>query len=205
MLILGAAQVYADVEKSPFIGLINLYKPHYYLVSFLCGYYVFSQSRVQSLLAQCSHWLGSAAAAALIAYTKVAFGCDYSAPEHLALPPVQLLAFLVVLAIVGLGKRHLDRTSRFASYMSRSSYGLYVLHYAVLVWTAYLLTGGFMFDAPVLPPVLVYLGTALSVFGLTPLLYELIRRIPYLRWCILGLVDNRPETIVKDSKGKQDR
>lgn len=187
MLILGAAQIYVDAEAAPAIGLVNLYKPHYYLMGFLSGYYIFSQPRVQALLMKHSHWLGGLAAASLIAYAIAFFGQDNSLPEHLAMPAVQLLAFLTVIAIIGLAKRHLARTSKFATYMTRSSYGLYVLHYSVLISAAYLLTGGFNIAECAIPPVLVYIGTAVAVFALTPLLNELIRRIPFLRWCILGI------------------
>ena len=32
-----------------------------------------------------------------------------------------------------------------------------------------------------------YLILAVAVFTLSPLLYEIIRRIPFLRWCVLGI------------------
>lgn len=187
LLVLGTAQIYADAEAAPAAGLVNLYRPHYYLMGFLSGYYIFSQARVQALLTQHCHWLGALAAASLIAYATVAFGCDYAAPEHLALPPVQLLAFVTVIAIVGLAKRHCDRSSKFATRMTRVSYGLYLLHYSVLISAAYLLTGGFDLARCAIHPALIYAGVAVAVFALTPLLYEIIRRIPLLRWCILGI------------------
>ena len=37
-----------------------------------------------------------------------------------------------------------------------------------------------------LSPVAMYLILTVAVFTLSPLLYELIRRIPLLRWCVLG-------------------
>lgn len=37
-----------------------------------------------------------------------------------------------------------------------------------------------------LPPVAMYLILAVAVFTLSPLLYEIIRRIPLIRWCVLG-------------------
>lgn len=38
-----------------------------------------------------------------------------------------------------------------------------------------------------LPPYAMYLLLTLAVFTLSPLLYELIRRIPVIRWCVLGI------------------
>jgi hypothetical protein len=37
-----------------------------------------------------------------------------------------------------------------------------------------------------LPPAAIYLILTVAVFVLSPLLYELIRRIPFVRWCVLG-------------------
>ena len=37
-----------------------------------------------------------------------------------------------------------------------------------------------------LPPLAMYLILAVAVFALSPLLYEIIRRIPLIRWCVLG-------------------
>jgi len=37
-----------------------------------------------------------------------------------------------------------------------------------------------------LSPVAMYLILTLAVFALSPLLYELLRRIPVIRWCVLG-------------------
>ena len=37
-----------------------------------------------------------------------------------------------------------------------------------------------------LPPWAMYLILALAVFSLSPLLYELLRRIPFIRWAVLG-------------------
>ena len=37
-----------------------------------------------------------------------------------------------------------------------------------------------------LPPVVMYLILTVAVFTLSPLLYEIIRRIPVVRWCVLG-------------------
>jgi hypothetical protein len=37
-----------------------------------------------------------------------------------------------------------------------------------------------------LPPWSMYAILSIAVFTLSPLLYELIRRIPLVRWCVLG-------------------
>lgn len=37
-----------------------------------------------------------------------------------------------------------------------------------------------------MPPVFIYGILTIAVFTLSPLLYEILRRIPFIRWCILG-------------------
>ena len=45
--------------------------------------------------------------------------------------------------------------------------------------------GGFG-DGPQYQDVLMYLILTVAVFSLSPLLYEVIRRIPVINWCVLG-------------------
>ena len=37
-----------------------------------------------------------------------------------------------------------------------------------------------------LPPVAIYAILTVAVLTLSPLLYEILRRIPFIRWCVLG-------------------
>ena len=83
-------------------------------------------------------------------------------------------------AVDGL-KTSFDRTGPFASYMTRSSYGIYIVHYLVIVTIGYLLK-----VKTQMSPVYIYLILTIAVFTLSPLIYEIIRRIPFIRWCVLG-------------------
>ena len=78
-------------------------------------------------------------------------------------------------------KARFDRTGAFAGYMTRSSYGIYIVHYLVIASLGYMMK---MYTQ--LPPVVMYLILTVAVFTLSPLLYEIIRRIPVVRWCVLG-------------------
>ena len=71
---------------------------------------------------------------------------------------------------------------RFATYMTRSSFGIYVVHYVFVAGIGYLLK-----FHTALPPVAVYLILAVAVFSLSPLTYEVLRRIPVIRWCVFGI------------------
>ena len=65
--------------------------------------------------------------------------------------------------------------------MTRSSFGIYVVHYLVIASLGYM-----MKVYTNLPPAAMYLILGVAVFTLSPLLYEIIRRIPVIRWCVLG-------------------
>ena len=78
-------------------------------------------------------------------------------------------------------KSSFDRTGAFASYMTRSSYGIYIVHYAVIATCGY-----FLKAKTQMPPACIYSLLTIAVFILTPLLYELLKRIPFIRYCVLG-------------------
>lgn len=85
------------------------------------------------------------------------------------------------LAMIGWFKARFDRTGAFAGYMTRSSYGIYIVHYMVIASLGYM-----MKTYTQLPPFAMYVILAAAVFTLSPLIYELLRRIPFVRWCVFG-------------------
>jgi surface polysaccharide O-acyltransferase-like enzyme len=74
-----------------------------------------------------------------------------------------------------------DSTSPFATYMARNSFGLYIIHYLVVASLGYM-----MKTYTQLPPVVIYVILTVAVFTVTPLLNEIIKRIPFIRWSVLG-------------------
>ena len=74
-----------------------------------------------------------------------------------------------------------DKTNKFADYMTHSSYGIYIVHYLVIASLGYM-----MKIYTHLTPVVIYVILAVAVFTLSPLLYEILRRIPFIRWCMFG-------------------
>ena len=67
--------------------------------------------------------------------------------------------------------------------MAKKSWGIYVFHYLPLAVTAYYLKE----FAPGLPAAVVYVIVGVSAFVGAVLLYEIIRRVPVVRWCVLGM------------------
>ena len=162
-------------------GLLNLYKPVFYLIPFLLGYFVFSHEQVQDRLGRIWIPLLGCAAATGIALIVTTFGQDNTSPQYLGSPLNCLYGWLMCLAMIAWFRTRFDRTSAFAGYMTRSSFGIYIVHYLVIASLGYM-----MMVYTDLPPVAMYLILGVAVFTLSPLIYEIIRRIPVIRWCVLG-------------------
>ena len=85
------------------------------------------------------------------------------------------------LAMMAWFKARFDRTSPFATYMTKTSFGLYIVHYLVVASLGYM-----MKNYTQLPPWAMYVILAVAVFTLSPLLYEILHRIPVVKWCVFG-------------------
>ena len=162
-------------------GLLNLYKPLFYLIPFLLGYFVFSHDQVQEKLGKVWIPLLICAAVSGIILIVTTFGQDNTSPQYLGSPLNCLYGWLMCLAMMAWFKAKFDYTGKFAGYMTRSSYGLYIVHYLIIAAVGYTLK-----VHTNLPPAAMYAILTVAVFSLSPLLYEVIRRIPVVKWCVLG-------------------
>lgn len=162
-------------------GLYNLYKPFFYLVPILMGYFVFSHDEVQEKVRKA--WIPLLACAVVSGGVLIGttFGQDNTSPAYLGSPLNCIYGWLMCLAMMGLFQAKYDRTDPFADYMTKASFGLYIVHYLVVASLGY-----GMKEYTQLPPAAMYLILAVAVFTLSPLLYEVLRRIPVIRWCVLG-------------------
>ena len=162
-------------------GLLNLYKPVFYLVPFLLGYFVFSHDEVQDKVEKARIPLMVCAVVAGIILVITTFGQDNTSPQYLGSPLNCLYGWLMCIAMMGWFKAKYDCTGKFAGYMTKSSFGIYIVHYLVIASLGYM-----MKTYTQLPPVAMYLILAVAVFTLSPLLYEILHRIPIIRWCLFG-------------------
>ena len=162
-------------------GLHNLYKPLFYFVPFLMGYFIFSNDSVQDTLGR--YWIPTLAAAVAVGGVLIAttFGQDNTSPQYLGSPLNCAYGWLAILAMIGWFRAKFDLTGPVAGYFTKSSFGLYIVHYLVIASLGYMMK---MYTQ--LPPVAMYAILAVAVFTLSPLLYEILRRIPFVRWAVLG-------------------
>ena len=162
-------------------GLLNLYKPIFYAIPFLMGYFIFAHERVQEMLGRI--WIPTMICAVISGAILVitTFGQNNTSPQYLGSPLNNIYSWLMCLAMMGWFKARFDRTGGFASYMTGASYGIYIVHYLIIVSL-----GTILKNQELIAPVWIYLLLSIAVFTISPLLYEIIRRIPFLRWCVLG-------------------
>lgn len=169
----------AQVLNAP---IITTYRFGIYFVAFLIGYFVFSQDEIQSRTEKMHLPMLISALVCGGAYVYFYFGSDYTSDAVLKSIFTNFYCWITVLAILGCGKAWFDKTSPFADYMSKSSFGIYIVHYLFILIPCYLLK-----TYTALAPAFIYIIAVAAVFVLSPLCYELLRRIPFVCWAVLGI------------------
>lgn len=182
LVFLGSRVVIMNPRPDTLDGMFNLYKPLTYFIPFLLGYFVFSHDEVQDRLSNIRIPLLICAVVAGVALTITSFGKDYTSPVFLSGWLNVLYAWLMMLAMLGCFKAWFDKTGKIASYMSRTSFGLYIVHYLVVVSFGYM-----MKTYTAIPAFWQYAILLSAVLLLSPAIYELLRRIPIVRWCVFGI------------------
>lgn len=169
----------ANVLNMP---VLTMYRFGIYFAAFLIGYYIFSHESAQEAIEKaCIPMLCLSAAGAAVFLFRYGGG-DYTAPACLQSLDTNLYLWIVVLAALGCGRRYFNWENGFTKYMSKASFGLYVLHYPILMGTGYILHE--YFD---LPAIWNY-GIALAVeLVMSAAAYELLKRAPVLRCFVLGI------------------
>ncbi|MBR4560999.1 MAG: acyltransferase [Bacteroidales bacterium] len=163
-------------------GLWNLYKPGFYLIPFLMGYFVFSHDEVQEKLEKAWIPLMASAVVAGTVLIITTFGQDNTSPQYLGSPLNCLYGWLMCMAMMGWFKAKFDRTGAFAGYMTRNSFGVYIVHYLVIAALGYMMK---MYTN--LAPWMMYAILFVAVMTIPFVLNEIIKRIPFVRWCVLGI------------------
>ncbi len=110
------------------LPVVTTYRLGIYFMAFLMGYFFLSHDKAQNALAKAYFPLLMSALACGMAYTLTYFGRDYTAGALLQNFFSNFYAWLMTLALLGLGKAKWDKASPFSAAMARASFGLYVFH-----------------------------------------------------------------------------
>ena len=169
-----------DLELST--NALSRYRVGTCLATFLIGYYVISHEKVQELVEKKVSLLSFFAivsTVALAAYLIINKGDYNNVMLSQDLFTVWYI-WVVMLAVIGFSRRHLNKETALTRYMSKISYGLLTVHYPIL-----------LFLCVVIPPLglPVFLNHTLIMILeiiLSFVAYGVLKRIPIVRYCIFG-------------------
>ena len=175
----GAAQIL----NTP---IVSVYRVGFYFVFFMLGYYVFSNDEVMEKLKNHAILLIVSGVAVCIIFSILYFvvygGMNYADKPVNRGPLYAACAYLGSLAMLGGMARFGDFGNSFTKWMSRKSFGLYVFHYLGISSVAL-----FIAKPGILPAAVCYLLSLAAGFVFGYGLYEIISRIPFFRWAVLGI------------------
>ena len=168
----------AQILNTP---IIEVYRNGIYIFAFLLGYCVFSHDRVQEMLAKYAPALLGFSVLLAVLYTVRFWGENYAAMNNLKAFLTNAYAWNAMLAVLGAGKRWMDKETGFTRYMAPRSFGFYVLHYPILA------LGAWAMDKLLhLPVWSMYLLLPVLLVIILPPLVAIIKRIPVLKTLVLG-------------------
>lgn len=191
LLLVALIWIGAQILNMP---VITVYRFGIYFISFIIGYCVLSHEKVIEEIEKAryislvftlvSGWIY------FVSFRKT----DYTAPYILKNIVTNCYAWGAVLSIFGFAKKYFDRENAISRYLSVNSYGYYVLHYPVLMVVAYLLHA--YTDINIVSKVVLTLIFEI-IFTFT--LNEIIKRIPFIRYLVLGIKKRRKNEIQVDN------
>ena len=179
LLLTGAVWLSAQSGNTP---VVVVYRFGLYNTLYFLGYFIFSHEEVMETVKK-YFWLFLTLALGLgVGFCFYSFGKNYADEPIYRSVLFTSYGWLGCLAILGGFGRYLDFETRFTSWMSRHSFGLYVFHYLGISAIAL-----FVARPRLLEPLPVYLVSTLAGFAVGYLLPIIIARLPFIRWAVLGI------------------
>jgi glucans biosynthesis protein C len=164
------------------VPVITVYRFGIYGLTFLAGYFIFSHDKVLDTVEKIHIPAAIAAIILGVFYVIYYFGQDYTSAQCLKSFFTNVYLWIAVLAILGCAKSWFDKTSRFAEYMTGSSFGFYIIHYPVVLVICYLLSYSFNFTVTAN-----YIIAIIVELIFTAIVFEIFRKIPVIRYLVLGI------------------
>ncbi len=176
VLIYGSAQIL----NTP---VVVVYRFGIYGMGFFIGYFVMSHDEVMDRLGNSWVLLSVLALVACISFTVMYWGQSY--PDHEVMDTLMcnVYAWLGTLGVLAFMKKWGNFENSFSRWMCKKSWGLYVFHYLFIAVSGWYLH----FLCPPLLPFVVYFLVTAAAFAGSFILYEIMSRIPVIRYCVLGI------------------
>ncbi|TCL54853.1 peptidoglycan/LPS O-acetylase OafA/YrhL [Kineothrix alysoides] len=162
--------------------LITVYRFGIYLFMMLLGYYVFSNQELIIKLEKISIPLAIASIVIGIVYVATYYGQNFADNNVLNDLFTNIYLWIGIVSILGIGNKLLNFENKFTQYMTRNNFNFYILHYVVE-----LLLGYFIVTYLDLPFMINYIIILLGVIIILPPLIEIVKRIPIIRYMVLGI------------------
>ena len=180
ILFLGLGLLFsAQILNTP---IIVVYRFGVYGYSFFIGYFIFSNEQNIKYLELNYIYLLIISLIFGVLYINKYNGMNYALKEIFGSTLSIGYAWFSCLAIIGIGKKHFNSEYKFTIFMRKKSYGIYVFHYLFLSSSAYYLNKYSNFY-----PFIQYIIVSFSSFIGSIILFDVMEKIPYIRWCVLGI------------------
>jgi len=180
LLLTGVIYISAQILNTP---VVVVYRFGIYGMGFLIGYFIMSHDEVMERMEK--YWILFTVLGIIscIIFVVMFWGQSYAEAAVLKTPVCNLYAWLGTTGVLAFMKKWGNFENKFSRWMCAKSWGLYIFHYlpiAVSAWYLRLL-------CPDMAPVLVYILVAVAGFAGAFALFEIFSRIPFVRWCALGI------------------
>lgn len=157
-----------------------------YFAYFLIGYFVFSEENIEQLLEQHRLELFVLFLAGIV-FMLIGFDAKWNMNRILYGLIQRFYAFSGILAFLGMSRRYFNVSNRVTSFLSKSSFGVYLFHQVWVVTVAFYI---FKFTKqPAVQMVLIFVGSVPFTF----LTYYLCRKFGVTRF-MFGLTEGNPSS-----------
>jgi peptidoglycan/LPS O-acetylase OafA/YrhL len=116
-----------------------------YFLFLVAGFVLVADERIEAALSRAWPFLLGVGVAAMAVYTTLALAAPDDAPlwQELMIGTLlrQLAAWVLILGLLGMGRRLLARPARALPYMAEAAYPFYILHQTVIVLLAWGIVG----------------------------------------------------------------
>lgn len=146
-----------------------------YFALFMLGYFILSDDAIQSKI-DMGRWYLTAGFVILTVFNILfqnVWHCSFGIIYDIF---TGFLTWIAVLALLGMGKHYLDFHNKITGYFTKASFPIYIFHQSLVVLTAYYTL---KITSSVAEQVVIIISVS---FILTMLVYEITRRIPFMRF-----------------------
>lgn len=178
-------------------SIVDVYRCGRYFSAFMIGYLFFSNDEVIESLK--SRWYVFLIIAIPLGIVNAVTNWNATSGEFDVNMTVWSIgyAYFMSVAVMAVMAKWGNFSNKFTEFMRKKSWGIYLFHYVLIkatVWYVYLYADGML-------PIFKYLLAMVVGFGGSYVLYEVISRIPVLRWCLCGIYKRRNKQIKEGQNG----